>query len=261
MVVVVVSTGSGPPPTLDSPLSLSSIRSSSLRLSSTRPAHSSVLLHSSLFFSPRVLCISSTFSLFSLDSTSVLPSCISFSSFLSHALSPPPSLPSSLHRHFILLLVFHFAIFVQIYVELGCLRYQPLTTSPHRYRALEFLGHSAMQHTHHPTHCRQQGISKVKTARCKIHFYLYHFFFWTLPLPPISSPIDFPFRSFRQRHSRELQLSRCIQTDAERSVSDRSRAQNKKKIVSNVTLGLIWEFWLNRDLNKFLGDFNLNCKK
>lgn len=77
-----------------SSLSLSSIRSSSLRLSSTRPAHSTLLLHSSLFFPPRVLCIPSAFSLLGLDSPFVLPSYISFPPFRSHApLSPPSSRP------------------------------------------------------------------------------------------------------------------------------------------------------------------------
>lgn len=112
LAVVVVSTGSGPPPTLDSPsLSLSSIRSSSLHLSSTRPAHSSLLLHSSLFFSLRVLCISSAFSRFSLDNPFVLPSCISFSSF-SCSFSAFFSLSSFSYSHFILFLVFfHFVIY------------------------------------------------------------------------------------------------------------------------------------------------------
>lgn len=96
-----------------SSLSLSSIRSSSLRLSSTRPAHSTLLLHSSLFFPPRVLCIPSAFSLLGLDSPFVLPSYISFPSFRSHAPFSallPPFLPSLYSRFILFLVLPRFAI-------------------------------------------------------------------------------------------------------------------------------------------------------
>lgn len=107
LVVVVVSTGSGLLPTLDSPLCLfvSSIRSCSSRLSSTRSAHSS-LLRSFVFllFASRSLYLL-RLSPLQLWHSSVLPSCIlllivplqcSFSTFSpSLILSVVISLPSS----------------------------------------------------------------------------------------------------------------------------------------------------------------------
>lgn len=135
-----------------SSLSLSSIRSSSLHLSSTCPAHSSLLLHSSLFFSHRVLCISSAFSLFNLDSPFVLPSCTSFSSFRSHALSPPSFLFPSFSLQSLYSLP-RFPPFHDIRLNPYRVRLVALSASNNncpiellsRYQALEFLGQGAIR--------------------------------------------------------------------------------------------------------------------
>lgn len=151
LVVVVVSTGSGPPPTLDSPLS--PFRRFVLPLFTSHPRARHIPLFSSIRLS------SFHFAFF----VSPAPFLSSILTARSSFLPAPPfhrsvlmlfprllsSFLPSLCNHFILFLVFlHFMISVQILIELDWLCYQLLTTIVpvellSRYQALEFLGQIA----------------------------------------------------------------------------------------------------------------------
>lgn len=203
MVVVVVSTESGPPPTLDSPLSLFRRFVLPLFTSHPRARHIPLFSFVSLFFSPRVLCISSAFSLFVLSARSpFLPTSPFHRSVLMLFSRLPPSFLPPLYNHFIFFLVFLHLVISARANQTGCVasfrRRLSLVELLSGYRAFEFLGQSATRMRTCPfTHRRRRnGISKVKTARCKIHFHLSYFFTLSLlssvllsPRPSISHPV------------------------------------------------------------------------
>jgi len=97
--------------------------------------------------------------------------------------------------------------------------------------------------THSSIHLRQHRISKVKTICCKIHFCLYHFF----------GPFLFHFLAHRASHPATDWIDRgtranCNYLAASRSMWSRVwatdrvlKTKKEKKIVPNVTLGLIWD--------------------
>lgn len=213
LVIVVVSTGSGLLPTLESLLCLfvSSIRSCSSRLSSTRSAHSS-LLHPFLFLlftshSLYLLC----FFLLQLWHSPVLPS------FL-------PAFPSSCHFNapslFLSVVISLPSSFSSISWYLSEYRAQLAALPPQQDSWISRLKRSSRYGCNTPTYPSiliSDGISKVKTVRCKIYpIFLSVFLLPTSPHGSISSLlIDLlsRHRTCRQRHLYELRLSCCIQID------------------------------------------------